>query len=100
MFEIWVTNNYLILDELVDKAATELGLVIPQVQRYLMIKRYSEGLLDDERHDVLNVKQVETLVLTKEILSKRAVGAWKDEGERSFKEYTPPVVTSSAFLSP
>ena len=100
MFEIWVTNNYLILDELVDKAATELGLVIPQVQRYLMIKRYSEGLSDDERHDVLNVKQVETLVLTKEILSKRAVGAWKDEGERSFKEYTPPVVTSSAFLSP
>ena len=100
MFEIWVTNNYLILDELVDRASTELGLVVPQVERYLMIKRYSESLSDDERQDVLNVKQIETLLLTKEILSKRASGVWKDEGERSFRDYTPPVVTSSQFLSP
>ncbi|QDZ17832.1 anoctamin [Chloropicon primus] len=100
MFEIWITNNYLILEELMDKAATELGLVVPQVERYLMIKRYCESLTEDERHDVLNVKQIETLLLTKEILSKRSRGSWKDEGERSFKEYTPPVVTSSSFLSP
>ena len=50
-----------------------------------MIKRYSEGLSDDERHDVLNVKQVSRLCRGS---VKRAVGAWKDEGERSFKEYT------------
>ena len=100
MFEIWITNNYLILEELMDKAATELGLVVPQVERYLMVKRYCESLTEDERHAVLNVKQIETLLLTKEILSKRSRGSWKDEGERSFKEYTPPVVTSSSFLSP
>lgn len=94
MFEIWITNNYLILDELVDKAATELGQVVPQVERYLMIKRFCESLTDDERHDTLNVKQIETLLLTKEILLKKSSGTWKDEGERSFRDYTPPVVSS------
>ncbi len=95
MFEAFVANPYFTLDELIEKASQPLGMDEHQIRRSLMVKRYCESLGEQKTHVILNVKQTETLILVQEIEAKEAAGDYKDVGERSFRDYTPPIVETT-----
>ena len=98
MFERWVLDKHLGTDELIDIVAEDMGAYPPQLHRSLLIKRYCDSLDDRRRKDVLVYAQSGTLALCSNINALIREGAWRDPGEQSFHQYTPPIVVDHTDL--
>jgi len=95
MFERWILDKHLSHDDLIDSVCEEVGAFKPQLERYLLVKRYCDGLDDRKRNEVLKLARSQTLVLCAHIRKLIAEGQWRDPGEASFTTYTPPIVMES-----
>jgi len=92
MFERWVHDKDMQHDELVQSVCEETGAFPEQLERYLLIKRYCDGLEERKRKDVLQFATSRTLLLCATIRQVMKDGGWRDPGEPSFYTYTPPIV--------
>ena len=92
MYERWLQDQYLRLEEMIEMVSEEMGLMPTQLQRYLLVKRYCDSLSDGKRTELLEMSGTETLYLVAQIRQMVAQGLWLDVGEPSFTNYVPPIV--------
>jgi hypothetical protein len=92
MYERWLQDQYLLIEEMIEMVSEEMGLMPTQLQRYLLIKRYCDSLADGKRNELLEMSGTETLYLVSQIRQMVAQGLWLDVGEPSFTTYVPHIV--------
>eukprot|EP00951_Prasinocladus_malaysianus_P050146 scaffold677434_cov34-Prasinocladus_malaysianus.AAC.1 len=90
MYELWIHDQYLQADEMVETVAEDMGLMPTQVRRYLLVKRYCDSLPEGKAAEVLDLAGTDTLYLVSQIRQMIGQGLWLDTGEPSFHTYTPP----------
>mmetsp|Transcript_19877 Transcript_19877/g.64680 ORF Transcript_19877/g.64680 Transcript_19877/m.64680 type:complete len:1695 (-) Transcript_19877:99-5183(-) len=99
MYERWTAQKSLLHAELVQAVCEESGAFATQIERYLLVKRYCDGLTDQQRNQVLVVQRSPTLQLCASIRSAEEEGRWRDPGEPSFLVYVPPVVITQTSIA-
>merc|ERR1719231_1817262 len=92
MYEKLVLDKNMLVDEMVQAVAEDLGNFPAQLDRYLLIKRYVQSLDERQQVELLEVGRKSTLDLAEEINRSIKEGSWRDPGEPSFHNYPPAVV--------
>lgn len=95
MYENWVHDMNMMTVDMVSAVCEQTGAFPDQVNRYLIIKRYIDDQEERKKGELLAAAAAgrkRTLDLAIEIQELVREGSWRDPGEPSFHDYTPPVV--------
>jgi hypothetical protein len=95
MYEKWVHDKNMLTNDMVLAVGEETGAFPAQLHRYLIIKRYIDDQDERKKGELLAAAAAgrkRTLDLAIEVQELVREGGWRDPGEPSFHDYTPPVV--------
>lgn len=89
MYDLWVHDSHLLHAELIEKVAVEMGGLREQLERYLLIRRYTDSLETQRRKELLELAKASTLTLESEIKKLQEDGEWRDPGEKPLENFDP-----------
>ena len=95
MYEKWVHDKNMLTNDMLSQVCEDTGAFPDQLHRYLIIKRYIDDQGARTKGELLAAAAAgrrRTLDLAIEVQELVREGGWRDPGEPSFHEYTPPLI--------